>query len=44
MNQFVCEAADAVRARLCETPQVGLILGSGLGGIAEKIEQPVFIP
>ena len=25
------------------TPQLGLILGSGLGGLAEKIEQPVII-
>lgn len=37
-------AANAVRARLAETPAVGIILGSGLGGIAQTIERPVRIP
>ena len=37
-------AADAVRARTNVQPRVGLILGSGLGGIADKIEQPTRIP
>ncbi len=37
-------AADAVRTRLNGVPAVGIILGSGLGGIADAIELPVRIP
>jgi purine-nucleoside phosphorylase len=37
-------AADAVRARIRVQPRVGLILGSGLGGIADAIESPARIP
>jgi purine-nucleoside phosphorylase len=37
-------AAKAIRARIKGTPRVGIILGSGLGGIADVIEQPVRIP
>jgi purine-nucleoside phosphorylase len=37
-------AADAVRARLLVKPRVGIILGSGLGGIAAAIEQSVRVP
>lgn len=39
-------AADAIRQRVGEVAQarVGLILGSGLGGIASSIEQPSRIP
>ena len=36
-------AADAIRARITVPPRVGIILGSGLGGIADAIEQPVRI-
>ena len=32
------KAADAVRKKLGVTPRVGIILGSGLGGIASAIE------
>jgi purine-nucleoside phosphorylase len=38
------KAADAVRRRFGTKPRVGIILGSGLGGIASAIEQPVRIP
>jgi purine-nucleoside phosphorylase len=38
------ETAAAVRLRSAETPQIGLILGSGLGSLAEAVENPVFIP
>ena len=31
-------AADAIRARTSVVPQVGLILGSGLGGFADLLE------
>jgi purine-nucleoside phosphorylase len=36
-------AAEAVRARVSVQPRVGIILGSGLGGIASAIEQPTRI-
>lgn len=41
---YVQEAAEYVRARIGETPRIGLILGSGLGGIAEVIEGKHIIP
>lgn len=34
------EAANAVRSRTTLQPQIGLILGSGLGGLADQVEQP----
>ena len=37
-------AADAVRDRLGVTPRVGLILGSGLGGIADTIDDARRLP
>jgi purine-nucleoside phosphorylase len=37
-------AAAAVRARITVQPRVGIILGSGLGGIAGAIEQATRIP
>jgi purine-nucleoside phosphorylase len=39
----VRHAADMVRVRWNHTPQVALILGTGLGGLAESIENPTFI-
>ncbi|MGH7637450.1 MAG: purine-nucleoside phosphorylase [Gemmatimonadaceae bacterium] len=38
------EAASAVRERIHVSPRVGIILGSGLGGIADAIESAVRIP
>jgi len=38
------EAADAVRQRLTQTPDVGLILGSGLGPLVDEIQNPVIVP
>lgn len=43
------EAADSLARRLQDgghrwSPRVGIILGSGLGGIAERIEDPVRVP
>jgi purine-nucleoside phosphorylase len=37
------EAAGAVRALLKTTPRVGMILGSGLGGLADLVVDPVRI-
>ncbi len=36
-------AAQAIRAKTSVVPQVGLILGSGLGGFADTFEQPTAI-
>ncbi|WP_286142397.1 purine-nucleoside phosphorylase [Adlercreutzia caecimuris] len=43
------ETLDAARAAMGErlggfAPEVGLILGSGLGPLADRIESPVFVP
>ena len=40
----VCTAAESVRGKLSAQPKVGIILGSGLGGIADEIENKVEIP
>lgn len=37
------EAAAAIRARTRYQPRIGLVLGSGLGGLAEAVEQPDII-
>ena len=37
-------AAGFLRDRLPAAPQVGLVLGSGLGGLAGRLESPVYIP
>lgn len=34
----------AIRRRTDLAPQVGIVLGSGLGGLAERVEDPVVIP
>lgn len=39
----VIEAKEYIMSKLKETPQIGLILGSGLGELADKIENPVKI-
>lgn len=36
-------AADYIKKFIDEKPQIGLILGSGLGSLAESIESPVYI-
>jgi len=35
---------DSVRARISQKPRIGIILGTGLGDVAEAVEQPLFIP
>jgi purine nucleoside phosphorylase len=37
-------AAAAVRARSAVKPRIGLILGSGLGGLADTVDQAVALP
>lgn len=38
------ETAAWIQARLSATPAIGLILGSGLGVLADQLEQPVVLP
>jgi len=38
------ETTAVVRSQLREQPKVGLILGSGLGSLADSVEQPILIP
>ena len=38
------EVTAAVRARTKYHPKIGLILGSGLGGLADSVQEPDFIP
>jgi purine-nucleoside phosphorylase len=40
----VKEAADAVRGRVAEVPQVGIVLGSGLGDFAKSLTDAVTMP
>lgn len=42
--ESMAAAAQALKAKINKTPEVALILGSGLGSLAEEIENPVFVP
>jgi purine-nucleoside phosphorylase len=49
MGEFITmrdidQTADAIRARVDFKPEVGLILGTGLGELAERVENSVIIP
>jgi purine-nucleoside phosphorylase len=37
-------AVEVIRARITNQPRIGLVLGSGLGGLADLLEQPAIIP
>jgi purine-nucleoside phosphorylase len=41
--EHIERAADVVRSRIRETPEVAIILGTGLGGLASRIEAPTVI-
>ncbi len=43
LDQFD-EIAGALRSKTKEQPKIAIILGSGLGSLAESLENPVFIP
>ena len=43
-SQMVRESADFLRSRLNAQPDLALVLGSGLGDLANEIENPVYIP
>ncbi|MFF2483176.1 purine-nucleoside phosphorylase [Paenibacillus sp. NPDC058071] len=38
------EAAAYIRSKIAAVPQVGLILGSGLGVMADEVQDPIVIP
>lgn len=38
------EASRFIQSQLSDSPQIGLILGSGLGSLADEIDNPIFIP
>jgi purine-nucleoside phosphorylase len=38
------EAAAAIRERIATAPRVAIVLGSGLGSFAERVEHPAVIP
>jgi purine-nucleoside phosphorylase len=49
MNEFfsldqIDEVATTISAQTTQSPSVGLILGSGLGTLADSVEQPALIP
>jgi purine-nucleoside phosphorylase len=42
--QDIDRAADAIRTRISIKPEIGMILGSGLGDLADSVENAVVIP
>lgn len=44
MNSCYQEAADYLSTRISGNPETAIILGSGLGSLADQIEEPISIP
>lgn len=44
MNMKYKETADYLAGRIPVLPEIAIVLGSGLGGLADKIEDPIVIP
>lgn len=44
MLEKIKQTADYLRTRAGELPQIGIILGTGLGNLASYIDEPVYIP
>jgi purine-nucleoside phosphorylase len=44
MSNQIQTSAEFIQSKLTSSPKIGLILGSGLGILAEEIENPVVIP
>lgn len=42
--QTIDRVADTVQTKVAIRPRIGMILGTGLGHLAEAVENPVFIP
>lgn len=43
MRKTADEYAQQVREKIGFSPKIGIVLGSGLGDLGEKIENPVFV-
>jgi purine-nucleoside phosphorylase len=44
MFRKVSEAVDFIKGEITRTPEAGIVLGTGLGGLAAEIEDSVIIP
>ena len=44
MDPIIQEAASFIRSRIREVPRTALVLGSGLGSLADELQDPVVIP
>ena len=44
MRKTPQEYAELIRARVAMTPKIGIVLGSGLGELGEKVENPTAVP
>ena len=44
MDERYSQAADYLKSKIPFQPEVGIILGSGLGGLADRIEDPIAVP
>ena len=45
LKEKIAQSAATIDQRLQgRTPEVGIILGSGLGPLAEQIEDPIYVP
>jgi len=42
--ELIDREVEAVRSKIKKQPRIGLILGTGLGGLAEALQQPTVIP
>jgi len=40
----ICMTSEFIQKRIKDTPQIAIILGSGLGSFAETVEEPVILP
>ncbi len=43
MRKTAAEYAEILKGKIGVTPKIGIVLGSGLGGLGEKIENSVFV-
>ena len=44
IQEKVNHCVEQVRRRVTELPRIGIVLGSGLGDLAEKMENPIYVP
>ena len=44
MYEQIERAASFIKSNIKDVPEIGLILGSGLGVLAEQIQQPIILP